>query len=117
MFTTFGIRSFLGITEPTFPPFKTEKGDQQAVEHHYFGLWDAENRSLVVAKDDLMVTYGNTQAEERLLQRLRQWVEVGMPTAACLDLKVFPIEARLQAADNQWLVKRRDSQFLWTLPA
>jgi hypothetical protein len=42
---------------------------------------------------------------------------VGMPTAACLDLKVFPIEARLQAADNQWLVKRRDSQFLWTLPA
>lgn len=117
MFTTFGIRSFLGITEPTFRAFKTEKGGQQAVEHHYFGLWDAENRSLVVAKDDLMVTYGNTQAEERLLQRLRQWVEVGMPTAACLDLKVFPIETRLQAADNQWLVKRRDSQFLWTLPA
>jgi len=25
MFTTFGIRSFLGITEPTFRAFKTEK--------------------------------------------------------------------------------------------
>lgn len=73
------------------------------------------NRSLVVAKDDWLVTYGNTQAEERLLQRLRQWVEVGMPTAACLDLKVFPIDARLRAGDNQWLVKRKDSQFLWTL--
>jgi protein-L-isoaspartate(D-aspartate) O-methyltransferase len=117
MFTTFGIRSFLGITEPTFRAFKTEKTDQQAIEHHYFGLWDAENRSLVVAKDDLLITFGNTQAEERLLQRLRQWVEVGMPTASCLDLKVFPIEARLRAGDNQWLVRRRDSQFLWTLPA
>lgn len=98
MLTTFGIRSFLGITESTFRAFKTEKTDQQAVEHHYFGLWDAEHRSLVVAKDDLMITYGNTEAEECLLQRLRQWVEVGMPTAACLDLKVFPIDAQLRAA-------------------
>jgi hypothetical protein len=73
------------------------------------------NRSLVVAKDDLLVTYGNSLAEARLLQRLRQWVEVGMPTASCLDLKVFPIDARLRAGENQWLVKRRDSQFLWTL--
>jgi protein-L-isoaspartate(D-aspartate) O-methyltransferase len=115
MVTTFGIRSFLGITEPTFRAFKTEKLDQQAHEHHYFGLWDAANRSLVVAKDDLLVTYGNTQAEERLLQRVRQWVEAGMPTAACFDLKVFPIDAPLRAGENQWLVKRRDSQFLWTL--
>jgi protein-L-isoaspartate(D-aspartate) O-methyltransferase len=115
VWTTLGIRSFLGITEPAFRAFKTEKLDQQATEHHYFGLWDAENRSLVVAKDDWLLTYGNSQAEERLLQRLRQWVEMGMPTAACLDLKIFPIDAQIQAGDNQWLVKRRDSQFLWTL--
>jgi hypothetical protein len=106
--TTRGIRSFLGITEPAFRAFKTEKLDQQATEHHYFGLWDAVNRPLVVAKDDWLVAYGDTQAEERLPKRLRQWVEVGMPTAACLDLKVFPIDARLRAGDNQWLVKRRD---------
>jgi protein-L-isoaspartate(D-aspartate) O-methyltransferase len=115
VWTTLGIRSFLGITEPAFRAFKTEKLDQQATEHHYFGLWDAENRSLVVAKHDWLLTYGNSQAEERLLQRLRQWVEVGMPTAACLDLKIFPIDAQIRAGDNQWLVKRRDSQFLWTL--
>lgn len=111
---TLGIRSFLGITEPTFRAFKTAKLDEQAREHHFFGLWDAVNRSLVVAKDDWLVAYGNARAEERLLQRLRQWVEVGMPTAACLDLKVFPIDAPLPVG-NQWLVKRRDSQFLWTL--
>jgi hypothetical protein len=73
------------------------------------------NRSLVVAKDNWLITYGNTQAEERLLKGLRHWVELGMPTAACLNLKVFPIGAEVPAGDNQWLVKRRDSQFLWSL--
>lgn len=113
--TRLGIRSFLGITEPAFRAFKTPKLDQQAIEQHYFGLWDAVNRSLVVAKDDWLVTYGNTQAEERLLKDLRHWVELGMPTAACLNLKVYPIGTQVRAGDNQWLVKRRDSQFLWSL--
>jgi hypothetical protein len=113
--TRLGIRSFLGITEPAFRAFKTAKLDQQAIEQPYFGLWDAVNCSLVVAKDDWLVTYGNRKAEERLLEGLRQWVELGMPTAACLKLKVFPIGAPLWAGDNQWLVKRRDSQFLWSL--
>jgi hypothetical protein len=40
-----------------------------------------------------------------------------MPSAACLDLKVFPASAQVRAGNNQWLVKRRDSQFLWSLPA
>jgi hypothetical protein len=73
VWTTLGIRSFLGITESAFRAFKTAKLDAQAIVHHYFGLWDAEHRSLVVAKDDWLVTYGNTQAEERMLRRLRQW--------------------------------------------
>jgi protein-L-isoaspartate(D-aspartate) O-methyltransferase len=113
--TRLGIRSFLGITEPAFRAFKTAKLDRQAVEQHYFGLWDAVNRSLVVAKDEWLVTYGNTQAEERLLKGLRHWVERGMPTAACFNLKVFPIGTQVRAGENQWLVKRRDSQFLWSL--
>jgi protein-L-isoaspartate(D-aspartate) O-methyltransferase len=117
VWTTLGVRSFLGIAEPTFRAFKTAKLDKPAREHHYFGLWDAANRSLVVAKDDWLVAYGNARAEERLLQKLRQWLDLGMPTAACLDLKIYPIDARLEAADNQWIVKRRDSQFLWSMPA
>jgi protein-L-isoaspartate(D-aspartate) O-methyltransferase len=114
--TTLAIRSFLGITEGAFRAFKTAKLDQQAIEQHYFGLWDEVNRSLVLAKDDWLVSYGNTHAEERLLRRLRHWVELGMPAAACLDLKVFPVSASLRVGSNQWLVKRRDSQFLWSLP-
>ena len=53
--------------------------------------------------------------EERLLERLRSWLELGMPTAACLDLKVYPVDTPLEAGEHQWVVKRRDSQFLWSL--
>jgi protein-L-isoaspartate(D-aspartate) O-methyltransferase len=112
--STVGIRSFLAITEPAFRPFKTTELED-STEHHYFGLWDAVNGSLTVAKDDWLITYGNTQAEEKLLQRLHHWIEIGMPSAACLNLKVFPIGAQLETGHNQWLVRRRDSQFLWTL--
>jgi hypothetical protein len=38
-----------------------------------------------------------------------------MPTAACFDLKVYPIGVPLEAEDGQWLVRRKDSQFLWSL--
>jgi len=116
LWNTLGIRSFLGITEPAFRAFKTAKLNDDSSEDRYFGLWDAANGSLVVAKEDWLFTYGNTKAQERLLQRLHHWIEVGMPTAACFNLKVFPIAAQVRAGDNQWLVKRRDSQFLWSLP-
>jgi protein-L-isoaspartate(D-aspartate) O-methyltransferase len=112
---TLGVRSFLGITEPAFRAFKTPKLNGDSSEDHYFGLWDGANGSLVVAKDDWLFTYGNPKAQERLLKRLHHWIEMGMPTAACLNLKVFPIDAQVRTGENQWLVKRRDSQFLWTL--
>jgi len=113
---TLAIRSFLGITERAFRAFKTAKLDPEDIEQHYFGLWEALNRSLVLAKDDWLISYGNIQAEEHLMRRLRQWVDIGMPSAACLDLTIFPISALPPAGSNEWLVKRRDSQFLWSLP-
>jgi hypothetical protein len=100
---------------PTFRPFKTEKLEN-ALEQQYFGLWDAASGSLVLAKDDWLITYGNYAAEELLFKRLNRWVEIGMPSAASLDLKVYPTDAHVQTSDNQLLVKRRDSQFLWSLP-
>jgi protein-L-isoaspartate(D-aspartate) O-methyltransferase len=116
---TAGIRSFLGTAEPTFRAFKTAKDDgQNKPEHHFFGLWDGKERSLVVAKDGWLVAYGNSRAEDRLLEMLRRWLDLGMPTAACLDLKVYPIDVVLpNTGHQQWIVKRRDSQFLWTLQA
>ena len=116
VWATLGIRSFLGVVEPTFRAFKTAKDEAgNKRERHYFGLWDTENHSLVIAKDDWLVSYGSAGAKDRLLERLRAWLELGMPTAACFDLKAYPIEARLEADGHQWIVRRKDTQFLWSL--
>lgn len=112
---TSGIRSFLGITEPSFRAFKTERRTERLREEHYFGLWDQEQQSLVIAKDDLLLSYGNSAAEERLVKGVERWVKLGMPSAASFALQVYPIDFPLTTNENQWLVKRRESQFLWSL--
>lgn len=115
LWRTLGVRSFLGITEPTFRAYKTVKQDERSREEHYFGLWDEEQKSLVIAKDDLLLSYGNSAAEERLLNTLEQWVKLGMPGAASFALSVYPIGFPLTAVDNEWIVERKESQFLWSL--
>jgi protein-L-isoaspartate(D-aspartate) O-methyltransferase len=112
---TLGIRSFLGITEPCFRAFKTAKAAERLREEHYFGLWDQAQRSLVLAKDDWLIAYGSTVAKERLLQKIRQWVDLGMPSAASFALQVYPRDVPLSAGEQQWIVTRRESQFLWSL--
>jgi protein-L-isoaspartate(D-aspartate) O-methyltransferase len=112
---TMGIRFFLGISEPRFRGFKTEKNARRPMEEHYFGLWDQERRSLVLAKDDWITAYGNASAREQLLERVRQWVDLGMPTAASFKLEVHPNDSRVEARENQWIVKRSESTFLWSL--
>jgi protein-L-isoaspartate(D-aspartate) O-methyltransferase len=112
---TLGIRSFLGITEPTFRAFKWERQDGQLRSENYFGLWDQEQKSLVLARDDLLLSYGNPTAQERLLKALEQWIKLGMPSAASFSLKIYPIDYPLTANENEWIVKRRESQFLWSL--
>ena len=118
MWRTLGIRSFLGITEPSFRTFKTDKTEKagpRSREDHYFGLWDKENGSLVLAKDDSLIAYGSAHAKERLLQSIHQWVDLGMPSAASFMLQVYPSDSPLTAGENQWIIKRKESQFLWSL--
>ena len=112
---TYGIRSFLGITEPSFRAFKTAKTEERSREAHYFGLWDHAQRSLVLAKDDWLMAYGSVVAKERLLHKVRQWVDLGMPSAASFALQVYPRDVPLSAGAQQWIVTRRESQFHWSL--
>jgi len=115
MWQTDGIRSFLGVTEPRFRAFKTAKTHTEATEQHYFGLWDPEQASLVLAKDDELISYGNATATERLLQRVHRWVELGMPTASGFRLRVYRNDRPLAPHGDEWVVKRQDSQFVWSL--
>jgi protein-L-isoaspartate(D-aspartate) O-methyltransferase len=113
MWPTISIRFFLSITEPSFFAF-TSKAEGQPREH-YFGLWDRESRSLVLAKEGCLIAYGSSVAKERLLQRIKQWVDFGMPSAASFAVQVYPIEVPLTASDREWIVRRSESQFLWKL--
>jgi len=50
-----------------------------------------------------------------LIKSLEQWVRLGMPGAVSFSLKIYPIDYLLTANENEWIVKRRESQFLWSL--
>ncbi len=112
---TMGIRFFLGISEPCFRAFKTGKTAGRPLEDHCFGLWDRERRSLVLANEDWLIAYGNVSAREQLLERVGCWVGLGMPTAASFKLQVYPNDFGVEPRENQWIVKRSESTFLWSL--
>ncbi len=112
---TLGIRSFLSATEPYFRAFKTKRTCERTREEHYFGLWDKENHSLVITKDDCLYSYGNSIAEKRFMKDIKKWVELGMPSLVSFQLKIYPVDYPLIAGENQWIVKRNESQFLWSL--
>jgi hypothetical protein len=116
MWQTLGIRSFLGITEPHFRAFKTAKTTPTSREQHYFGLWDGEQRSLVLAKDDELISYGTATMTDRLLHMVHRWVDLGMPTAASFALHVYRSDRSVAVRDHQWIVRRSESQFVWSLP-
>jgi protein-L-isoaspartate(D-aspartate) O-methyltransferase len=113
---TLGIRSFLSITEPAFRAFKAPRTERRPREEHFFGLWMPADGSLVLARDDALIAHGNDLARQRLLFRIRQWVDLGMPAGASFTLRVYPRETRLTPGDGEWLVIREESQFLWSLP-
>jgi hypothetical protein len=112
---TLGIRFFLAISEPRFRAFKSQGTASGALEALYFGIWDEEHNSLVVAKDDWLVAYGSRLAEERLLQKVREWVDFGMPTASSFSLRVYPRERAVTSMNNLWTIQRRESLFVWSL--
>jgi protein-L-isoaspartate(D-aspartate) O-methyltransferase len=112
---TMGIRAFLSISDPYFHAFKTESINTKMREYQYFGLWLEENHSLVIAQDDFLIAYGNEDALDRLLQKVKEWVDLGMPSAASFMLQAYPIDFPLKVNNNEWIIKRKDSQFLWSL--
>ncbi|MGK7934296.1 MAG: protein-L-isoaspartate O-methyltransferase [Xenococcaceae cyanobacterium] len=110
---TMPIRFFLSISEPLFQTFKSAKTDSK--DKNFFGIWDKENTSLAIAKDNQIITYGNPQARERLSKDIHSWVDLGMPGATCFKLQIYPIDLPVNFKGDRWIVKRQESQFVWQL--
>ena len=70
---------------------------------------------MVIAKDDMLTSYGSLAAEQRLMEDIRSWVNLGMPNAASFNLKIYPLDVPLSTIENQWIVKRNETQFVWSL--
>ncbi len=126
LWRTQSVRSFLTITEPGFRLFSAEpevasdtEGEWASVPstpEEFFGLWDEANQSLVLARNDQLIAYGNTKAQEQLLRALHRWVDLGMPSSASFSLHLYPSDHPLPAGANEWIIKRQESQLLWRLP-
>jgi hypothetical protein len=54
-------------------------------------------------------------ALDRLLQKVKEWVDLGMPSAASFTLQVYSMDFPLEVGKNEWIVQRKDSKFLWSL--
>jgi protein-L-isoaspartate(D-aspartate) O-methyltransferase len=110
-----GVRSFLSIAEPLFRVFRDDVRDPLDPQHWYCGLFDPEAHSLAVAKYGKLVSYGSVVARDRLLLRLHEWIDLGMPTMAAMHLRVFPADVEVRAEKNKWIVRRNESIFVWSL--
>jgi protein-L-isoaspartate(D-aspartate) O-methyltransferase len=113
---TLGIRLFLSLIDPDFRVFELPPEHEGQSATHAFGLWDGSRRSLVLATEDALIAYGSLETSDQLMGHLRRWTESGMPVVGSFDLSVYPIDRSLSTSDNQWLVRRQESQFLWSLP-
>lgn len=110
-----GIRSFLSITDPHFRVFY-ERGKNALDPRDWFcGVFDADAQSLVVSQNGLLVSYGNFTARDQLFARLHEWVDFGMPSMAAMNLRVYPSNAEAPKGPQQWIVKRNESTFVWSL--
>lgn len=121
---TSGFRFFLGITEPGLRIFSDMKTPG---EFGYFGLLHSEKKSLTLAKDQLLITYGTEDSRLAFMNSLHTWIDLGMPGATHFTLKVYPIEKKIDPPGSsnapgsagvpkkQWIVNSVDSQFVWSL--
>lgn len=104
-----GITSFLAIVEPEFKMFKGEKNS------NFFGLIAEKENSIALWRNDKLIGYGNKKALKKIRSAFELYLDLGMPSANCFNLKVYPIGQEIKLGTNQWLIGRRDSQFVWSL--
>jgi len=115
LWRTLAIRFFLSIAEPGYRVFTIASSGTGDQTRRAFGLWDETARSFVLAADDQLIAYGNAAAKERLLRRLHEWVDLGMPSAASFTVRVYPNGRVVAPGPQEWRVARTESQFVWSL--
>lgn len=110
IWVTSGLRSFLAISEPGFEAIRLDKATLT------FGILDRASSGLVLARHDRLVCYGSTAPRQALIASLKRWIDRGMPALANLEVRAYPIDREITPSAGDWLVRRNESQFVWSLP-
>ena len=113
--TTLGFRSYLSLSEPRFRVFRENEKGKSDPANWFFGIHDKNSRGLVIARNGHLVTYGNIKAKEILMESLHRWVDHGMPSRASMNLRIYPIDSELEEGPRQWIVRKKESLFLWSM--
>ncbi len=110
VWATSGLTSFLAISEPDYASIRIDGTTTT------FGLLDRVGHALVVARHDRLVSYGSTEPRQRLIAVLKHWIDLGMPGLSTIEVAAYPIDREITPAASDWLVRRNESQFVWSLP-
>lgn len=111
LWQTSALRSFLSLFE-NFEPVYAEAEKDEGM----FGWYDADSSSFALAKAGELLNFGNDIASSKLITRIKEWVEIGMPTLTNLNLRIYPADAAPEIPKSAWISKRKQSLFVWTLP-
>ena len=107
--STIGLKSFLTISNKNFTSVLIDKGKKT------FALWDKENQSLAVAHHNRIDSYGSDMALKTLINEIKLWIDLGMPSGSNLKLRVYPKGTQIPHSNKGWIVQRKDSIFSWSL--
>ena len=95
LWETAALRSFLSL----FDNFEAIHVDDEG-EGGTFGWVDTSSLSFGHAVSGKLVSYGNQSASNQLINKIKYWVEIGMPTLSNLELKVFSSNSFVEPSLN-----------------
>ena len=109
LWRTAALRSFLSLYDHCFWGVTSQNRDDRG-----FAWSDGSGLAYAVAGE--LISYGVPSVADSLVSRIKDWVNIGMPTASNLDLKVVPSDIEVEPMRGEWICKRNEATFVWSLP-
>ncbi|MGH2349227.1 MAG: methyltransferase domain-containing protein [bacterium] len=108
-----GLAIYLALTEPGMIDIFTNNPQAWGF-HAVGGLFDPQEKSLCLIRQDAVVVYGSDAAAQRIRRRAEEWVALGRPGYADAEIVARPTAAGLVTAPRTWVVRRRWYSFAVT---
>lgn len=109
LWRTAALRSFLSLYDHCFWGVTSHDRDDRG-----FAWFDGSGLAYAIAGE--LISYGIPSAADSLISKIKDWVNIGMPTASNLDLRVVPSDIEVEPKRDEWICKRNEATFVWSLP-